>query len=222
VPLSATSGRTLAMATQVQPAKAANTGKRAKAVLAIWAVAALAVTVSGAYNNVPAPAIQGSIAGLTLALVLYFAISRSFREWTLSLSLRGLVLFQSWRVIPGGLFLYYFYSLGKLPFQFAVVGGIGDCIVALTAPLAAMLAVRDSRPKLRGLLVWQFLALADLLMVIRAGLVNGLRNPPSMMPLTHFPLSLLPTILVPLTLFVHLITIAQIRRSLVTTGLDKE
>jgi hypothetical protein len=202
------------MTTQAQPAKVTNTGKRAKTLLAIWAIAALAVTLSGAYNDVPAPAIQGSIAGLTLALVLCFAISRSFREWTLSLSLRGLVLFQSWRVIPGGLFLYYFYLLGKLPFQFAVIGGIGDILVAVTAPLAAMLAVRESRPKLLALMVWQVCALADLLMVIRAGLVNGLQNPPSMMPLTHFPLSLLPTILVPLTLFVHLITIAQIRELL--------
>jgi hypothetical protein len=99
-----------------------------------------------------------------------------------------------------------------------VIGGIGDILVAVTAPLAALLADPKSPTKLRALMVWQILALFDLLMVIRAGLVNGLRNPASMMPLTHFPLSLLPTLLVPLTLFVHLITMAQIRKRLDTAN----
>src|SRR5437879_2818699 len=192
--------------------------RRYKIIFAIWTAAALLVTASGLYNDVPAPAIQGSIAGLTLALVLCWTISKPFCQWTLSLNLRALVLFQSWRVIPGCLFLYNFYELGKLPFQFAVVGGIGDILVAATAPLAALLADPKSPPKLRALMVWQILALFDLLMVIRAGLVNGLRDSASMMPLTHFPLSLLPTLLVPLTLFVHLITMAQVRRKLITSN----
>jgi len=188
-----------------------------KIILAIWSAAALAVTASGAYNDVPAPAIQASIAGLTIALVVSWIISKSFCAWTLSLNLRALVLFQSWRVIPGSMFLYYYYELGKLPYQFAVVGGIGDILVAVTAPFAALLADAKSPAKLRALMVWQVFALFDLLMVIRAGLVNGLRDPQSMMPLTHFPLSLLPTLLVPLTLFVHLVTIAQIRQMLVSS-----
>ncbi|MCU1286927.1 MAG: hypothetical protein JWO13_3277 [Acidobacteriales bacterium] len=189
--------------------------KAPKIILAIWSAAALAVTASGIYNDVPAPAIQGTIAGLTLALVLCWVISKPFCAWTLSLNLRALVLFQCWRVIPGSMFLYYYYELGKLPFQFAVVGGIGDILVGITAPLAAILADARSTAKLRALMVWQVFALFDLLMVIRAGLVNGLHDPQSMMPLTHFPLSLLPTLLVPLTLFVHLITMAQIRQTLV-------
>jgi hypothetical protein len=191
--------------------------KKVAVVLVVWTVIALAATVSGAYNNVPGPAIQGTIGGLTLALVLCWIISKPFCEWTLSLNLRALVLFQCWRVIPGSMFLYYYYRLGQLPYQFAVIGGYGDIIVAITAPFAAMLAITNSRVALRFLFIWQLLALTDLLMVIRAGLVNGLHNPASMMPLTHFPLSLLPTLLVPLTLLVHLISIAQIRRKLSAT-----
>lgn len=192
--------------------------KRAKIILVVWSAAALAVTASGAYNDVPAPVIQVTIVGLTLALTLCWIISKPFCEWTLSLNLRTLVLFQAWRVIPGCLFLYNFYQLGKLPFQFAVIGGIGDIVVAVTAPLAALLADPKSPAKLRALMVWQIFALFDLLMVIRAALINGLRDSASMMPLTHFPLSLLPTLLVPLTLFVHLITMAQIRKRLTTAN----
>ena len=67
--------------------------------------------------------------------------------------LRALVLFQCWRVIPGSMFLYYYYELGKLPFQFAVIGGIGDILVAVTAPFAAILAGKNSPAKLRALSV---------------------------------------------------------------------
>jgi hypothetical protein len=204
------------MSTQVQPAQQSSAAKRARIILTIWTTAALAVTASGAYNDVPAPAIQGSIAGLTIALVLCWIFFKPFCEWTLSLNLRALVLFQCWRVIPGSMFLYYYYQLGQLPYQFAVIGGYGDIIVAVTAPFAALLTIPNSRTALRALFIWQLLALVDLLMVIRAGFVNGLLNPASMMPLTHFPLSLLPTLLVPLTLFVHLISLAQIRRKLLT------
>jgi len=200
------------MSTQVQPAQQSGVARYAKIVLAVWFTAALAVTASGTYNDVPAPVIQISIVGLTLALILCWIFSKPFCEWTLSLNLRALVLFQAWRVIPGALFLYYFYKLGQLPFQFAVICGIGDILVAVTAPLAALLADPKSPAKLRALMFWQIFALFDLLMVIRAGLINGLRDGSSMMPLTHFPLSLLPTLLVPLTLFVHLISMAQIRK----------
>jgi membrane associated rhomboid family serine protease len=68
------------ISTQAQPAEQSSATKRYKIILAIWTAAALAVTASGLYNEVPAPAIQGSIAGLTLALVLFWLISKPFCE----------------------------------------------------------------------------------------------------------------------------------------------
>lgn len=114
-----------------------------------------------------------------------------------------------WRVIPGTIFLYY-YVLRELPWSFAVPGGYGDILVGLTAIPASFLSRNFSRRNLPVLLVWQNLALLDLTIVVRAALVNALHNPESMRPLTHFPLSMLPAMLVPLTLMIHVISIAQI------------
>jgi len=74
----------------------------------------------------------------------------------------------------------------------------------MTAIIASRLAKSGNTGIVLG---WQFLALLDLLNVIRAGLMNGLSQPASMMPLTHFPLDLLPLMLVPLTLMVHIAAI---------------
>ena len=62
--------------------------------------------------------------------------------------------------------------------------------------------------------MWQVFALTDLVLVIRAAIVGNLHDPWLMEPLKQFPLALLPTLLVPLTLFIHLVSLAQIQREL--------
>ena len=188
--------------------------KHTRSVLVAWAVVAVGVTVTGLYANVPPLGVQMTIGGVTLAQVACYALSSSFREWTLNICRKRLVLFQSWRIVPGLAFLYYYYALHKFTFAFAVVGGIGDSLVALTVPFAHMLIEPRTKAKWLGLLGWQLFALIDLLLVIRAAVVGNLQSPTVMEPLRHFPMSLLPTILVPLTLFIHFISLAQIQRQL--------
>jgi hypothetical protein len=203
----------MSSAPQLAP-QLSDTGGRVRGVLVIWSVIAVAVTVTGVYEHVPPLGVQATIASLTLAQLACYAISRNFREWTLSICMKRLVLFQSWRILPGLAFLYYYYALSKFTFQFAVVGGIGDSLVALTVPLAHMLVEPRTKARWAGLLGWQIFALTDLILVIRAAVVGNLRDPWLMEPLKQFPMALIPTILVPLTLFIHFISLAQIQREL--------
>jgi hypothetical protein len=183
-------------------------------VLLLWTLAALAVGVSGILVGYPVRVAQAIGASLTLAQILLFAVSKSFRQSAMGWSLRSLTLFQSWRIIPGSLFLYYFYALHQLPFSFAVIGGFGDILVGLTAIPICPLGSADRPHLVKTLLAWQALALFDLLFVIRAAFMASLADPNIMRPLTHLPLVLLPLMLVPITLFAHFVSIAQLIRKL--------
>src|SRR4051812_38714841 len=181
----------MASAPQLAP-QGTEIGRRVRGILVAWSIIAVAVTVSGLYEQVPPLAVQLTIASLTLAQVLCYAVSRNFREWTLHICMKRLVLFQVWRILPGLALLYYYYALSKFTFQFAVVGGIGDSLVALTVPLAHMLV--EPRTKLRWLFLlgWQLFALTDLVLVVRAAVVGNLQDPWLMEPLKQFPMSLIP------------------------------
>jgi hypothetical protein len=86
--------------------------------------------------------------------------------------------------------------------------------VGLTALPASFFLTNPSKSKWVALLAWHVLAFADLAGVVRAALVNGRQDPESMRPLTHFPLSLMPAMLVSLTFMMHITAMVQIVRRL--------
>src|SRR5256885_15256969 len=102
----------MASAAQAAPIQT-DIAKRVQWILVVWSCVALLVTVTGLYNRVPAPVVQGTILALMFAQLLCFILFGSFRAWTLRTSMQSLVLFQTWRILPGLAFLYYFYVLGR-------------------------------------------------------------------------------------------------------------
>jgi hypothetical protein len=177
-----------------------------------WAVVAVIAVATHVFAYLPVAAAQAVIAAQMLIFLLVLLFAPGIREYLFTRDLRLLTLFHLWRALPGALFLYYYYSLHRLPWNFAVPGGYGDIVIAVTAPLAAQLPASASRLKSQVLLAWHVLGFLDLAGVVRAGLVNGRHNPEAMRALTHFPLSLLPAILVALTFVVHIIAIVQLAR----------
>jgi hypothetical protein len=180
--------------------------------LLLWALAAIVVVALGLFARLPVVAAQASIALQMLMFFAVLAFAPQFRNYLFSLDLRVLTAFHVWRVIPGALFLYYFYVLHQLPWNFAVPGGYGDILVGLTALPASLLPASSWRGRWGSLLAWHALGFLDLAGVVRAALFNGLHHPETMRSLTHFPLSLLPAMLVALTFMVHIVAIAQIVR----------
>src|SRR5204862_8080772 len=103
---------------------------------------------------------------------------------------------------------FLLYQRHLLPRLFALPAGWGDIVVALTAPLAAALLLRHRWP----LLLWHVLAMLELVNVVAIAAGIGFGRPTGLEPLRHFPLSLLPLFLVPLTLQAHIAALFKLLR----------
>src|SRR5512146_3452603 len=113
--------------------------KLSLALLAAWLVFALTASALHVFQNtsqrIGLPVALA--AGIPIMLfVLWFAASRSFRQFTSSLSARTLTLVQSWRVL--GLVFVLLEARGVLPAVFALPAGYGDMLIGATATYVAL------------------------------------------------------------------------------------
>lgn len=181
--------------------------------IALWFIFSLAASALHVFRTDPSrpplPLGLGALVPIALFL-LWFAGSKSFREFVLALNPGILTLVQAWRVV--GFTLLVLYTYGILPGMFALPAGCGDIAIGVTAPFAAMkLAHPDRR---RRFMVWQVLGISDLVIAVALGTTAGLFQPHGIATsaMTVLPLSLIPTFAVPLLLILHVICIAQARR----------
>jgi hypothetical protein len=181
--------------------------------LGAWFVVTLVASGLHLYQNGPnqPPLALGLAAGVPIIIFFaWFALSASFREFTLSLNPRVLTLVQSLRIIGYVFLVLASYSI--LPRAFALSAGWGDIFIGLTAPLAAL---QLATPNRRGRFIfWQLLGIADLVNAVLMGTLAGVINPHGIptSAMTVLPLSLIPTFGVPLFLMLHVICIAQALR----------
>jgi hypothetical protein len=96
-----------------------------------------------------------------------------------------------------GFYFLVLHARGELPRAFAVPGGWGDIATATLALMVSTLSA-DTRLGKSAYLAWNIFGLLDILFVVATATRLGLANPDSMRALTHLPLSLLPTFIVPL------------------------
>ncbi|HUR58588.1 MAG TPA: hypothetical protein VM029_12825, partial [Opitutaceae bacterium] len=136
-------------------------------------------------------------------LVLYACFRRPrLRAWIDGLDSRRLVLLHVTRFV--GIYFLVLHRRGELPEAFAVPAGIGDIIVA-TMALPVAFAPVDDRTRLRAIVIWNVAGFADILLVVATAARLNLADPAQMHALTHLPLSLLPTFLVPLIIATHVL-----------------
>lgn len=189
-------------------------GRRYLLVGAAWLVAASVAGITGRVEALRPPAPQLVLALLTGLVILAFFTAAAFRSWALGLSIRVLLGFHLIRFV--GLYFLALHARGELPYEFAVPGGWGDIMVATSAlALLALPGDPGHRPGL--LLAWNLFGLADILFVVGTAARLAFANPPSMAALMRFPLSLVPTFLVPLIIASHVVLLERLRRGR-TTG----
>jgi len=182
-------------------------------VLGAWFVFALAASALRLYRTEPdQPPLAFGLAAITpiIVFLVWFTASPRFREFTLALNPRLLTMAQTWRV--GGFMFLALATYGILPWLFALPAGIGDMIVGLTAPLAAL---KFATPQRRTRFVlWQLFGMADLVTAVSLGTLAGVIAPHgvSTAAMTVLPVSMIPTFAVPLLFIVHMICLAQARR----------
>jgi hypothetical protein len=152
-------------------------------------------------------------------LLLFFAwllISRSFRDFLLSLDLRLIAGMQAWRW--AGLGFLSLYAHNVLPAMFALPAGLGDMAIGFVAPWIILALVR--RPGFAAsaaFIRWNVLGMLDLVVAISLGtlsatLSTGTPGEVSTAPMATLPLLLIPAFLVPLFLMLHTAALMQTRR----------
>ena len=185
------------------------------AVLAVWFLFALGGSLLGLFDSGPRPPLLLGLAAAVpvAAFVVCYLTSAEFREFVLSLDLRGLALAQTFRVV--GIVFVILYSLGALPGAFALPAGWGDFAIGITAPVVAWYWKRPF-PK-RMFIVWNVLGSLDLVDAMTLGVlasaspVGILGGDVTTRLMGEFPLSLIPTFFVPLLLIFHLIALIRVR-----------
>jgi hypothetical protein len=188
-----------------------NYGKLTAGLLAAWFLFALSASAAHLFRNDENRfGIQVALAAVLPILIfgVWFAASKEFRQFTLSLNPSILTLAQSWRLI--GFTFILLEAHGALPAMFALPAGYGDMFIGATATYVALKLANPAHRT--SFIVWQALGITDLVFAVGLGTTAGLLDPgSSMAPMTVLPLSLVPTFLVPLFLLFHVISIAQAR-----------
>lgn len=195
-------------------------GSSVAVILVIWFVVALVSTVVGVFDWYGDSVVS---AMLVLAYVLFpivdfgllYVCSARFRAFVLSLTLRTVVLVQTVRVI-GGVFLIL-YLMGHLPGLFALPAGAGDVTIGVTAPIVAFVLLSRRPFPRQAFIAWNALGILDLVIAVTLGILCSptpfgiFAGEISIRPLIRFPLGLIPTFGVPLTLILHLVALLQIK-----------
>lgn len=183
-----------------------------------WLVAAVVGGVRGVFSAAGEGPPLGVAAFVLVPIAGFVAAYRGsapLREALRALPLWAVTLAHAWRLV--GLGFVVAAVAGVLPPQFGWPEGLGDVIAAAGAvPLAAALARgRRSAGLGRVFTAWNVLGLVDLVSAITVGILYSpgslgvLRQGISTAPLTRFPVSLIPSFLVPLFILLHLLGLAR-------------
>jgi hypothetical protein len=176
-------------------------------ILAAWLCLATGAGLAGWLEHANAPMVAGIVWTLAaLALLACWKVP-TLQRWAMTVELRWLVLLHLTRFV--GFYFFILSSRGELPFAFAAPAGWGDITVAGLAVL--LLALSNAR-NWSMLIIWNTIGLTDILFVVMTALRLGLEDWRSMHALREFPLSLLPTFLVPLIMTSHVLIFVRAAR----------
>ncbi len=172
---------------------------KAGLVLLLWFAAACVLGFSGKVAFLRPPLPQVVLSGLVAALLLANGLLPGLREWLRAIPLSWLVAVHLTRF--AGFYFLWLHEHKELPYAFAVPGGVGDVIVASLA--ASLMTLRPASRWAYA--AWNTLGLIDILFVVITAARLALANPESMAALLRLPLCLLPTFIVPLIIFSHIV-----------------
>jgi hypothetical protein len=166
----------------------------------VWFGLACLAGVSGRVASLTPPQPQLMIAALSVLLLVSGWALPGLRAWLRQVNLRGFVAFHVTRFV--GIVFLLMSERGELSPEWALPAGWGDIAVATGALLIAVLLPRpDSRPDIVRL--WNLIGLIDIVAVVVTAARIGMREPQALAPLLAFPMSLVPTFVVPVVFATH-------------------
>lgn len=185
--------------------------------LLLWGAAIIWLANLGTFTQLPGlPPFQLLIAA-SLPAVLFFAAYRLFspiQRWVADLDLAHVTAFQIWRVI--GIVFLFLLGLNMLPSTMAIVGGVGDILVGVTATLATFAIVARSPGWHRQAYLVPILGMIDFAMVFGLAVFSaedGLlldENNVTAAIMQDMPMVLIPAYLVPIFIIGHVIALIKL------------
>jgi hypothetical protein len=184
---------------------------RTPLLLVVWFFIAVSLGVQGALVTSGGPPIALSLA-IAIPLLLFWADGRRghpFFGGLTRLDAPTLAVLQTFRV--GGAVFLIAWTQGSLPAGFALPAGIGDVMVGLAAPFVAGALAAGKPYASRLFRAWNIVGVADLVIAVATG-VGHSRSPvgflatatgPTTDLVARYPLSLIPTFLVPIAVMLH-------------------
>lgn len=176
-----------------------------------WFILALILGATQFLASIPPPFPQAVLFCLLILLLVLFWKTNLFRNWSLNADIRILLLIHLTRFV--GIYFLILYERGELPYDFAVPGGWGDILVATTALIVVIFSPLVGSVAWMIYLIWNLLGFIDILFVVQTAGRLAIADPDSMVALTKLPLSLLPTFIVPIIIYSHIVIFVRLWRS---------
>jgi hypothetical protein len=184
----------------------------------IWLVIQAVFTLKNIYNadtnSFPLKIMLTGILPTILIIILLFATSKG-RQFIDSLPLKNLTYLNIIR-IPVEIVLFWLFLHKAVPALMTFEGRNFDIIAGISAPIIAYFGLTKTQLNRQTILIWNFICLALLVNIV----VNAFLSAPSPIQkfafdqpniaILYFPFSWLPTFIVPVVLFGHLVSIRQL------------
>ena len=182
-----------------------------------WGFLQAVLALTGFYSATDAMPPRLLFGILPMLLLIAWMVKGPLKQQIYFLSLKTLTLLHLIRV-PVELVLWQLHREGLIPQLMTFEGRNPDILSGLTAPLIYMIAFRKNRLNRKALLIWNFAALALLANIV----VHAFYALPSPLQKLAFeqpnrailtaPYIWLPTIVVPVVLFAHVVSISILYR----------
>ncbi len=149
-----------------------------------------------------------------LITILIFTFSKAGKEILLRIPVENIIRIQTFRFFVE-LLLWALYLENQAPIQMTFEGRNLDVLTGLSAPVIALLVMKGKISK-TGLVIWNLVCLALLMNIVATAILSMpgpfrvfMNEPPNTI-VTHFPISWLPGLLVPLAYGLHFLSIRQL------------
>lgn len=186
--------------------------------LTIWLTIQMVLTLKNSYNSdtntFPPKIILTGILPTILTIILLFITSKG-RQFIDSLPLKNLTHLNIVR-IPVEITLFWLFLNKAIPELMTFEGRNFDILAGISAPIIAYFGLTKTKLSRKTILMWNFICLGLLVNIA----VNAVFSAPSPIQkfafdqpniaILNFPFSWLPTFIVPIVLFGHLISIRQL------------
>jgi hypothetical protein len=187
--------------------------------LGTWLGIVLMLAAAGTFVDPPGRPPLSVFTGAMLPLMLFaiaWRTSRAFREFLLMLDIHWVVAVQAWRYAGFG--FIELYTLHVLPGLFAWPAGLGDMAIGIAATFwVATLVKNPDAIASPGFRLWNALGILDFVIAFTTATLSAMLivsdSVPSMAPMPHLPLILIPTFMVPLFTMLHIVALMQSRQA---------